>query len=77
MRFSQRLSSHLTPEWRKHYVKYEHLKGIIYEMVGERPPQNEEEEEKSALSACGVRVEWAQADVGLLGRWGRASKLCG
>jgi len=35
MRFSHRLSSHLTPEWRKHYVQYDKLKKMIYEMTGQ------------------------------------------
>lgn len=37
MRFAQTLSSHLTPEWRKHYIDYDRLKKKIYEMVGRTP----------------------------------------
>ena len=37
MRFAQHLSSHLTPEWRKHYIDYDDLKKRIYEMVGGSP----------------------------------------
>ena len=35
MRFAQHLSSHLTPEWRKNYIRYDELKKMIYQMVGE------------------------------------------
>lgn len=34
MRFAHHLSSHLTPEWRKHYIDYDDLKGRVYGMVG-------------------------------------------
>lgn len=33
MRFAQHLSSHLTPEWRIHYMNYEALKKLVYQMV--------------------------------------------
>ena len=33
MKFTQHLTSHLTPEWKKYYVHYEELKEMIYEMV--------------------------------------------
>lgn len=36
MRFAHHLSSHLTPEWRKHYIDYNDLKGRIYQMVGKQ-----------------------------------------
>lgn len=35
MRFTEHLSSHLTLEWRKHYINYETLKKMIYELVGQ------------------------------------------
>ena len=44
MRFTQHLSSHLTPEWRKYYINYEALKKMIYEMVGQSEPNGEGEE---------------------------------
>ena len=37
MRFSSHLSSHLTPEWKKHYIDYDSLKKIVYSMVGHSP----------------------------------------
>jgi SPX domain protein involved in polyphosphate accumulation len=33
MRFAQLLSSHLTPEWRAHYIDYKGLKSLIYKIV--------------------------------------------
>ncbi len=33
MRFARRLTSHLTPEWRKHYVRYDELKKKVYDIV--------------------------------------------
>lgn len=48
MRFAQHLSSHLTPEWRKHYIDYDDLKRRIYEMVGGSPGVGEEEEDSNA-----------------------------
>ena len=46
MRFTHTLSSHLTPEWRKHYIDYENLKGRIYKMIGETPKEDNEEDRK-------------------------------
>ena len=43
MKFAQHLSSHLTPEWRKHYIDYESLKKRIYEMVGKQVKQGDED----------------------------------
>lgn len=42
MRFTEHLSSHLTLEWRKHYINYETLKKLIYEIVGQSEPSGEE-----------------------------------
>jgi SPX domain protein involved in polyphosphate accumulation len=42
MRFTQTLTSHLTPEWRKHYIDYESLKKMIYAMIGQPEPSGEE-----------------------------------
>ena len=44
MRFSSHLSSHLTPEWKKHYIDYEGLKKMVYDMVGKRPIEEPDEE---------------------------------
>ncbi|VDO10062.1 unnamed protein product [Rodentolepis nana] len=30
MKFSEHLSAHITPEWRKQYIEYEALKGVLY-----------------------------------------------
>lgn len=48
MKFAHHLSSHLTPEWRKHYIDYENLKERIYKMVGvaPKPEEGEEDEEE-------------------------------
>lgn len=43
MRFAHHLSSHLTPEWRKHYIDYDELKGRIYEMVGKKVVSGDED----------------------------------
>ena len=45
MRFTQHLSSHLTPEWRKYYINYEALKKMIYEMVGQSEPSGDPADE--------------------------------
>lgn len=48
MRFAQHLSSHLTPEWRKNYIRYDELKKMIYRMVGEsaaKPAEKGNEED--------------------------------
>ncbi len=54
MRFAQHLSSHLTPEWRKHYIDYDKLKKMIYEMVGEAVPVDDEGQSghKNTLTPC-------------------------
>ena len=49
MRFAHHLSSHLTPEWRNHYIDYDDLKGRIYKMVGTAPPKTQEEEDNCKL----------------------------
>jgi len=41
MRFAIHLISHLTPEWRKHYVHYEVLKKKVYEMVDLKSPSDD------------------------------------
>lgn len=43
MRFAHHLSSHLTPEWRKHYIDYDELKERIYEMVGKKVVRGDED----------------------------------
>lgn len=37
MKFGQQLVTHLTPEWRKQYIRYEELKSMLYNMVLEAP----------------------------------------
>ena len=41
MRFARHLVSHLTPEWRKHYIRYYELKKQIYAMVKKVEPSAE------------------------------------
>lgn len=48
MRFAQHLSSHLTPEWRKHYIDYDDLKKRIYEMVGGTPGGEDGEDDEDS-----------------------------
>jgi xenotropic and polytropic retrovirus receptor 1 len=33
MKFGEQLASHLTPEWRKQYIRYEELKTLLYDIV--------------------------------------------
>lgn len=40
MKFGKHLETHLTPEWRKQHVDYQHLKQIVLQMVAECPPQS-------------------------------------
>ena len=54
MRFAHHLSSHLTPEWRKHYIDYDDLKRRIYEMVGKEAVK---EEGLGNLRGGGSRME--------------------
>lgn len=37
MKFGEQLASHLTPEWRKQYIRYEELKSMLYEMMADVP----------------------------------------
>ena len=37
MKFGKQLVSHLTPEWRKQYIRYEELKNLLYEIMLEMP----------------------------------------
>lgn len=41
MKFGEQLSSHLTPEWRKQYIRYEELKNHLYEIVLEMPTETD------------------------------------
>ncbi len=45
MRFFNHLTSHLTPEWRQHYIDYGDLKGRIYQMVQEKTSEQVLQEE--------------------------------
>lgn len=49
MRFAHHLSSHLTPEWRKHYIDYDDLKGRVYKIVGKELKADGEDEEEVVL----------------------------
>ncbi|KAI6214899.1 hypothetical protein M3Y94_00322400 [Aphelenchoides besseyi] len=35
--FGEQLASHLTPEWRKQYIRYEELKAMLYQIMLEAP----------------------------------------
>lgn len=37
MKFAEHLSAHITPEWRKQYINYEEMKGLLYLAVEEAP----------------------------------------
>uniref|UniRef100_A0A1Y1L9U8 EXS domain-containing protein n=1 Tax=Photinus pyralis TaxID=7054 RepID=A0A1Y1L9U8_PHOPY len=37
MKFAEHLSAHITPEWRKQYISYEEMKGLLYLAVEEAP----------------------------------------
>jgi len=41
MKFGEQLASHLTPEWRKQYIRYEELKTMLYNVVVEAPTEDE------------------------------------
>ncbi|XP_077986071.1 xenotropic and polytropic retrovirus receptor 1 homolog [Glandiceps talaboti] len=43
MKFTEHLSAHITPEWRKQYVQYENMKSMLYQVI-ERAP---------AVEVCG------------------------
>ncbi|VDO14550.1 unnamed protein product, partial [Brugia timori] len=45
MKFGEQLSSHLTPEWRKQYIRYEALKSMLYEMITALPTETEDREQ--------------------------------
>lgn len=45
MKFGEQLSSHLTPEWRKQYIRYEELKSMLYDIMLEAPPDGEAREQ--------------------------------
>ena len=55
MRFARHLVSHLTPEWRKHYIRYYELKKLIYAMVKKVEPSAEAKAKgmsRFCLNAC-------------------------
>ncbi|XP_011697039.1 PREDICTED: xenotropic and polytropic retrovirus receptor 1-like isoform X2 [Wasmannia auropunctata] len=37
MKFAERLSAHITPEWRKQYINYEEMKELLYAAVEQAP----------------------------------------
>ena len=41
MKFGEQLAGHLTPEWRKQYIRYEELKSLLYQMLLEAPTEGE------------------------------------
>lgn len=41
MKFGEQLASHLTPEWRKQYIRYEELKSMLYNIMLEVPTETE------------------------------------
>lgn len=45
MKFGEQLASHLTPEWRKQYIRYEELKSLLYDMMLEVPTEEDPREQ--------------------------------
>ncbi|XP_075249221.1 solute carrier family 53 member 1-like [Convolutriloba macropyga] len=45
MKFAAHLSAHITPEWRKQYVRYEYLKEMLYYAQEQAPPPDISDEE--------------------------------
>jgi len=45
MKFGHYIESHLTPEWRKQYVRYEELKNMLYVILLEAPTEAEAREQ--------------------------------
>uniref|UniRef100_A0A914RGI3 Uncharacterized protein n=1 Tax=Parascaris equorum TaxID=6256 RepID=A0A914RGI3_PAREQ len=45
MKFGEQLASHLTPEWRKQYIRYEELKSLLYDMMLEVPAEEDAREQ--------------------------------
>ena len=45
MKFAAHLSAHITPEWRKQYVRYEYLKEMLYYAQEQAPPPDTSDEE--------------------------------
>ena len=37
MKFTEHLSAHITPEWRKQYINYEEMKALLYAAVEQAP----------------------------------------
>ncbi len=62
MKFARRLISHLTPEWRNHYIHYEELKVKIYDMVNkschktEQPVSPEHKQEEGTTHGTSYTV---------------------
>ncbi|XP_019862278.1 PREDICTED: xenotropic and polytropic retrovirus receptor 1 homolog, partial [Amphimedon queenslandica] len=44
MKFSHILFSHLTPEWRAHYIDYDALKVLVYKMVSQDWTKKDEDD---------------------------------
>ncbi len=56
MRFSSHLSSHLTPEWKKHYIDYDGLKKMVYAMVGHSSAADQEDGDLEGVLALQLTV---------------------
>ena len=58
MKFSDQLTHQLTPEWRSKYLKYEHLKDLIYRMVLDeyQPRRTQEDSNEIAAEPTPVRI---------------------
>ncbi|KAH9419277.1 Xenotropic and polytropic retrovirus receptor 1 [Dermatophagoides pteronyssinus] len=44
MKFAEHLSAHITPEWRKQYIQYEHMKEMLYDAIDSIPIECQEHE---------------------------------
>lgn len=50
MKFGEQLASHLTPEWRKQYIRYEELKSILYDILLEAPLETDVDSRERYIS---------------------------
>jgi len=68
MRFSSHLSSHLTPEWKKHYIDYDSLKKMVYSIIDQVPVEEPDDGEGpgKCTSVGKVVARWRELNSLLL-----------
>ncbi|KAF7493666.1 Xenotropic and polytropic retrovirus receptor 1 [Sarcoptes scabiei] len=49
MKFAEHLSAHITPEWRKQYIQYEHMKELLYAAIESFPSELSEIDTKEIV----------------------------